>query len=232
MRSWSGWMSEPCRPAIPNGRRPPRCGDAVACLWAQVTPEGGSRAGLVLPDGCTDLVWEQGRGAFVAGPDTGPVATTMAAGTVIARRPLPALGGRSRARDPAQRTPRPARRPRRPAAGRGEATGRRARPGGRRGPGAGRDRCPGRRRRAGPRRDLGRSPAARPVRAGRGRRGRGRAQPAPVAPPLPGRGRLRPEDAAAGAAIPRGSSRASTPARWPWTWPPSRPRRATPTRPT
>jgi len=68
--------------------------DAVACLWAQVTPESGSRVGLVLPDGCTDLVWEQGRGAFVAGPDTGPVATTMAAGTVVLGvRFRPSAGG-------------------------------------------------------------------------------------------------------------------------------------------
>ena len=51
--------------------------DAVACLWAQVTTADADRAGLVLPDGCTDLIWEQGRGAFVAGPDTGPVPTTM-----------------------------------------------------------------------------------------------------------------------------------------------------------
>ncbi|MGH3238417.1 MAG: hypothetical protein ACRDOH_35205 [Streptosporangiaceae bacterium] len=35
--------------------------DAVACLWAQVTTQDAERAGLVLPDGCTDLVWEQGR---------------------------------------------------------------------------------------------------------------------------------------------------------------------------
>ena len=68
--------------------------DAVACLWAQVTGPGGDRAGLVLPDGCTDLVWEPGRGAFVAGPDTGPVATTMAAGTVILGvRFRPSAGG-------------------------------------------------------------------------------------------------------------------------------------------
>jgi AraC-like DNA-binding protein len=68
--------------------------DAVACLWAQVTGEGAGRAGLVLPDGCTDLVWEQGRGAFVAGPDTGPVATTMAAGTIVLGvRFRPSAGG-------------------------------------------------------------------------------------------------------------------------------------------
>jgi AraC-like DNA-binding protein len=73
---------------------PPVLRDAVACLWAQVTPESGSRAGLVLPDGCTDLVWEQGQGAFVAGPDTGPVATTMAAGTVVLGvRFRPSAGG-------------------------------------------------------------------------------------------------------------------------------------------
>jgi AraC-like DNA-binding protein len=68
--------------------------DAVACLWAQVADSSAERAGLVLPDGCTDLIWEQGRGAFVAGPDTGPVATTMAAGTTIfGARFRPSAGG-------------------------------------------------------------------------------------------------------------------------------------------
>ena len=67
---------------------------AVACAWAQVTDSSAERAGLVLPDGCTDLVWEQGRGAYVAGPDTGPVATTMAAGTVVLGvRLRPSAGG-------------------------------------------------------------------------------------------------------------------------------------------
>jgi AraC-like DNA-binding protein len=48
----------------------------------------------VLPDACTDLVWEQGRGAFVAGPDTGPVPTVMSAGTIIIGvRFRPAVGG-------------------------------------------------------------------------------------------------------------------------------------------
>lgn len=67
---------------------------AVACLWAQVTPDGDDRHGLVLPDACTDLVWEPGRGAFVAGPDTGPVSTRMAAGTVmVGVRFRPSAGG-------------------------------------------------------------------------------------------------------------------------------------------
>ncbi len=72
---------------------------AIACLWAQVTPDGGQdRDGLVLPDACSDLIWEPGRGAFVAGPDTGPVRTVMKAGTHRYRRPFPALGRRSGAR--------------------------------------------------------------------------------------------------------------------------------------
>jgi AraC-like DNA-binding protein len=67
--------------------------DSVACLWAQVTGDE-DRAGLVLPDGCTDLIWTQGQGASVAGPDTGPVPTTMAAGTVLlGARFRPSAGG-------------------------------------------------------------------------------------------------------------------------------------------
>src|SRR5580658_9807396 len=67
---------------------------ALACLWAQVTPEGSTRRGLVLPDACTDLIWEPGRGAYVAGPDTGPARTEMPAGTIIIGvRFRPAAGG-------------------------------------------------------------------------------------------------------------------------------------------
>jgi AraC-like DNA-binding protein len=67
---------------------------AVACLWAQVTPDGSTRHGLVLPDACTDLIWEPGRGAYVAGPDTGPTPTEMPGGTIIIGvRFRPAAGG-------------------------------------------------------------------------------------------------------------------------------------------
>jgi AraC-like DNA-binding protein len=67
---------------------------AIACLWAQVTPDGAGRPGLVLPDACTDLIWEPGRGAYVAGPDTGPAPTVMPAGTIIIGvRFRPAAGG-------------------------------------------------------------------------------------------------------------------------------------------
>ena len=75
--------------AAPAGLR-----HAIACLWAQVTPDGGDREGLVLPDACTDLIWVPGQGAFVAGPDTGPVATVMTACTVIVGvRFRPSAGG-------------------------------------------------------------------------------------------------------------------------------------------
>ena len=74
--------------AAPAGLR-----HAIACLWAQVSP-GGDREGLVLPDACSDLIWEQGRGAYVAGPDTGPVRTVMTGGTVILGvRFRPSAGG-------------------------------------------------------------------------------------------------------------------------------------------
>jgi len=67
---------------------------AIACLWAQVTPGDGTRRGLVLPDACTDLIWEAGRGAYVAGPDTGPFPTLLPAGTIIVGvRFRPAAGG-------------------------------------------------------------------------------------------------------------------------------------------
>jgi len=67
---------------------------AIACLWAQITPGGAGRQGLVLPDGCTDLIWEPGRGAYVAGPDTGPALTVLPAGTIIIGvRFRPAAGG-------------------------------------------------------------------------------------------------------------------------------------------
>jgi AraC-like DNA-binding protein len=75
--------------AAPAGLR-----HAIACLWAQVHPGGGEREGLVLPDACSDLIWEQGSGAYVAGPDTGPVRTVMTGGTVIVGvRFRPSAGG-------------------------------------------------------------------------------------------------------------------------------------------
>jgi AraC-like DNA-binding protein len=70
---------------------------AVACLWASVVPDNdGDRAGLILPDACSDLIWEQGAGGCVAGPDTGPVAAVRKAGTVVVGvRFRPSAGGQA-----------------------------------------------------------------------------------------------------------------------------------------
>jgi AraC-like DNA-binding protein len=49
---------------------------------------------LVLPDACSDLIWEQGKGVYVAGPDTGPNPATTRAGTAMfGVRFRPAAGG-------------------------------------------------------------------------------------------------------------------------------------------
>lgn len=67
----------------------------VACLWAAVVPDDGVGRGPVLPDACSDLIWEQGIGAYVAGPDTGPVSVAeIKPGTVVVGvRFRPAAGG-------------------------------------------------------------------------------------------------------------------------------------------
>jgi AraC-like DNA-binding protein len=73
---------------------PPPLRGTVACLWASVIPCDGDRETLVLPDACSDLIWEQGVGAYLAGPDTGPVRTLTAAGTVLVGvRFRPSAGG-------------------------------------------------------------------------------------------------------------------------------------------
>jgi AraC-like DNA-binding protein len=71
---------------------PAALGHAVACLWT-ATASDDDRT-LVLPDGCTDLIWEQGKGAYVAGPDTGPAPSLTRAGTTMfGVRFRPAAGG-------------------------------------------------------------------------------------------------------------------------------------------
>jgi AraC-like DNA-binding protein len=68
---------------------------AIACLWVSVTPSDGPvAAAAVMPDGCTDLIWERGRGAFVAGPDTKPAPTDLQPGTIlVGARFWPGAGG-------------------------------------------------------------------------------------------------------------------------------------------
>lgn len=66
----------------------------VACLWVGVQPQTAAAPTLVLPDACTDLIWQRGKGAFVAGPDTGPAPVCMPPGTVLAGvRFRPGAGG-------------------------------------------------------------------------------------------------------------------------------------------
>lgn len=66
--------------------QPPPAGllPSVACLWTSVVGPGAGAVAEVLPDACVDLIWEQGRGVFVAGPDTGPMPSLTPAGTVFA----------------------------------------------------------------------------------------------------------------------------------------------------
>lgn len=67
---------------------------ALVCLWMRVVPPEGAAPTLVLPDACIDLIWQQGRGAYVAGPDTGPVPTPLPPGTIfVGARFRPGAGG-------------------------------------------------------------------------------------------------------------------------------------------
>jgi AraC-like DNA-binding protein len=81
-------------PGYAEWQAPAALRGAVACLWASVVPGNTDRETLVLPDACSDLIWEQGVGGYVAGPDTGPVPTVNTAGTVIVGvRFRPSAGG-------------------------------------------------------------------------------------------------------------------------------------------
>lgn len=67
---------------------------ALACLWVSVTAPDRSSVTSVLPDGCTDLIWQRGHGAFLAGPDTGPAPAELSAGTIlVGARFWPGAGG-------------------------------------------------------------------------------------------------------------------------------------------
>jgi AraC-like DNA-binding protein len=86
----AAWLA----PGYAEWQAPAGLREAVACLWASVVPEDADRETLVLPDGCSDLIWEQGVGCYVAGPDTRPSRTASKAGTVIVGvRFRPSAGG-------------------------------------------------------------------------------------------------------------------------------------------
>jgi AraC-like DNA-binding protein len=66
----------------------------IHCLWISVVPSCQVEPVQVLPDACTDLIWQSGVGAFVAGPDTGPAPTEWRPGTVlVGARFRPGAGG-------------------------------------------------------------------------------------------------------------------------------------------
>jgi len=94
--SFAGWVPDGAwlTPTYAEWQPPAALRGAVACLWASVAPDGAGRARLVLPDGCSDLIWDSAVGGYVAGPDTGPVRTGTTAGVVtVGARFLPAAGG-------------------------------------------------------------------------------------------------------------------------------------------
>ena len=68
--------------------------DQLYCLWVQVTPSTARPPTVVLPDGCVDLIWQSGVGAFAAGPDTGPAPASLPPGAVlVGARFRPGAGG-------------------------------------------------------------------------------------------------------------------------------------------
>ena len=95
----AGWVPPGAwlAPGYAEWQAPAALRGQVACLWASVVPGDAGQdpvRGLILPDACSDLIWEQGVGAHVAGPDTGPVATASRPGTVfVGVRFRPAAGG-------------------------------------------------------------------------------------------------------------------------------------------
>jgi AraC-like DNA-binding protein len=69
---------------------PPTLRPLLACLWSS----RDQPSTLVLPDGCTDIIWRHGHGAFVAGPDTGPVPAPAEPGALLVGvRFRPGTGG-------------------------------------------------------------------------------------------------------------------------------------------
>ncbi len=68
---------------------------SLSCLWVSVVaPDGAQKIQQVYPDGCVDLIWQSGQGAYLAGPDTGPTPAELPAGTiVVGARFRPGAGG-------------------------------------------------------------------------------------------------------------------------------------------
>jgi AraC-like DNA-binding protein len=79
------------RPGYREWAPPAPLRPSVSCLWTSVST---GEPTLVLPDACSDLIWQPGAGAFIAGPDTGPWPSALPAGTVLVGvRLRPGAGG-------------------------------------------------------------------------------------------------------------------------------------------
>lgn len=66
--------------------------DVVACFWMRVP--GRVDEVRIVPDACSDVVWRQGQGVTVAGPDTTAKLVGVTAGDVlVGMRFLPGAGG-------------------------------------------------------------------------------------------------------------------------------------------
>jgi AraC-like DNA-binding protein len=58
--------------------------EAIVCFWMR---RGDGRAVRVIPDGSTDIVWREGAGATIAGPDTGAwISKTAPGGLIVGAR--------------------------------------------------------------------------------------------------------------------------------------------------
>src|SRR4051794_27925052 len=82
------------RPGYRELAPPPALRHALDCLWVRAVAPGEAGPLRILPDACADIVWQPGRGAWLAGPDTGPALATMTPGTVfVGARFAPGAGG-------------------------------------------------------------------------------------------------------------------------------------------
>jgi AraC-like DNA-binding protein len=70
---------------------PPQMRSSIACLWVR---RGDGRGARILPDACSDIVWREGKGGFLAGPDTSAwLSSTIPGELIVGASLLPGAGG-------------------------------------------------------------------------------------------------------------------------------------------
>jgi len=73
-------------------RPPDALRDVIACLWVRVIRTADQLR--VIPDACSDVIWQRGEGTTVVGPDTTAKLVGLAPGDVlVGMRFLPGAGG-------------------------------------------------------------------------------------------------------------------------------------------